>query len=86
MNDYENEMEFDDRILETAYTAEDAETEFSLRPRTLDEYIGQEKVKEVLKIYIDAVKLRGDTLDHCCMARRGCAKRPFPVSLRRSWA
>ena len=64
MNDYENEMEFDDRILETAYTAEDAETEFSLRPRTLDEYIGQEKVKEVLKIYIDAVKMRGDTLDH----------------------
>ena len=64
MNDYENDMEFDDRILETAYTAEDAETEFSLRPRTLDEYIGQEKVKEILKIYIDAVKLRGDTLDH----------------------
>lgn len=64
MNDYENEMDFEDRILETSYTAEDAETEFSLRPRTLDEYIGQEKAKEILKIYIDAVKLRGDTLDH----------------------
>lgn len=64
MNDYENEMNFEDRILETAYTAEDSETEFSLRPRTLDEYIGQEKAKEILKIYIDAVKLRGDTLDH----------------------
>lgn len=64
MNDYENEMNFEDRILETAYTAEDSETEFSLRPRTLDEYIGQEKAKEILKIYIDAVKMRGDTLDH----------------------
>lgn len=64
MNDYENEMNFEDRILETAYTAEDSETEFSLRPHTLDEYIGQEKAKEILKIYIDAVKLRGDTLDH----------------------
>ncbi len=64
MNDYENEMNIEDRILETAYTAEDSETEFSLRPRTLDEYIGQEKAKEILKIYIDAVKLRGDTLDH----------------------
>lgn len=64
MNEYENEMDFEDRILETAYTAEDAETEFSLRPRTLDEYIGQEKAKEILKIYIDAVKMRGDTLDH----------------------
>ena len=64
MNEYENEMDFEDRILETSYTAEDAETEFSLRPRTLDEYIGQEKAKEILKIYIDAVKLRGDTLDH----------------------
>ena len=42
MNDYENEMNYEDRILETTYTAEDSETEFSLRPRTLDEYIGQE--------------------------------------------
>ena len=64
MNDYENEMNYEDRILETTYTAEDSETEFSLRPRTLDEYIGQEKAKEILKIYIDAVKMRGDTLDH----------------------
>lgn len=64
MNDYEDERNYDDRILETAYTAEDSETEFSLRPHTLNEYIGQEKAKEILKIYIDAVKLRGDTLDH----------------------
>ena len=36
----------------------------TLRPHTFDEYIGQEKAKEVLKIYIDAAKMRGDTLDH----------------------
>ncbi|MCC8130511.1 MAG: Holliday junction branch migration DNA helicase RuvB [Ruminococcus sp.] len=45
--------------------AEDAdEAELSLRPKTLNEYIGQEKVKENMKIYIDAAKKRGEPLDH----------------------
>lgn len=39
--------------------------ENSLRPKTLDEYIGQNKVKENMKIYIEAAKKRGDPLDHC---------------------
>ena len=39
--------------------------ENSLRPQTLDEYIGQNKVKENMKIYIEAAKKRGDALDHC---------------------
>ena len=39
--------------------------ENSLRPQTLDEYIGQTKVKENMKIYIEAAKKRGDALDHC---------------------
>ncbi len=39
--------------------------ETSLRPRTLSEYIGQSKVKENMKIYIEAAKKRGDPLDHC---------------------
>ena len=59
-----NEFDFEDRILSTEYTSEDSQTEVGLRPQTLDEYIGQEKAKEILKVYIDAVKLRGDCLDH----------------------
>ena len=39
--------------------------ENSLRPQTLDEYIGQTKVKENMKIYIEAAQKRGDSLDHC---------------------
>ena len=59
----DNEFDFENRILSTEYSAED-DTELSLRPKTFDEYIGQEKAKEVLKIYIDAAKKRGDPLDH----------------------
>ena len=43
---------------------EDIRTDYSLRPQTLDEYIGQEKAKENLKIYIQAAKARGESLDH----------------------
>lgn len=39
--------------------------ENSLRPQTLDEYIGQTKVKENMKIYIEAAQKRGEPLDHC---------------------
>ena len=39
--------------------------ENSLRPQSLDEYIGQTKVKENMKIYIEAAKKRGEPLDHC---------------------
>lgn len=59
-----NEFDFEDRILSSEYTGEDRESEPGLRPHTLDEYIGQEKAKEILKVYIDAAKLRGDCLDH----------------------
>ncbi len=38
--------------------------ENSLRPKTLEEYIGQDKVKENMKIYIEAAKKRGEALDH----------------------
>ena len=58
------EYDFEERILSSSYTSEDTDNEPTLRPRSFDEYIGQEKAKEVLKIYIDAVKLRGDALDH----------------------
>ncbi len=59
-----NEFDFENRIMSTGYSASDSDVEFSLRPKTLDEYIGQEKVKENLKIYIEAAKRRNDPLDH----------------------
>ena len=46
------------------FTQTDNDTEVSLRPKTLDDYIGQEKVKENLKIYMDAALGRSETLDH----------------------
>ncbi len=52
------------RTIETNITEEDIKIEGSLRPQTLDDYIGQAKVKENLKIYIEAAKQRGDSLDH----------------------
>ena len=62
-NDNE-ELDFENRIMTSSYTPNDSDTEVSLRPQTLEDYIGQEKIKENLKIYIDAAKLRGDSLDH----------------------
>ena len=64
MND--EEFDFENRLMTPEYTAGDEESnyEFSLRPRTLNEYIGQDKVKENLCIYIDAAKRRGESLDH----------------------
>ncbi|BFL47159.1 Holliday junction branch migration DNA helicase RuvB [Lactonifactor longoviformis] len=52
------------RIITTDVTEEDLPIEGSLRPQTLDEYIGQEKTKKNLKIYIKAARQRGDALDH----------------------
>lgn len=52
------------RTIETNVTEEDKKIEGSLRPQYLKDYIGQEKVKSNLKIYIEAAKQRGDALDH----------------------
>lgn len=52
------------RIITTEAMEEDIRTEYSLRPQKLDEYIGQEKAKGNLKIYIEAAKQRGEALDH----------------------
>ena len=67
MNYYEfgeEELDFENRIMSSSYTPNDNETEISLRPQNIDDYIGQEKNKENLKIYIDAAKMRGESLDH----------------------
>ena len=60
----ENEMDFESRLSAPEYTSEDTEIENSLRPKRLDDYIGQEKAKENLSVYIKAAKLRGESLDH----------------------
>ena len=52
------------RVIETTIQEEDIKIEGSLRPQFLCDYIGQDKVKDTLKIYIDAAKKRGDSLDH----------------------
>lgn len=52
------------RVISTQVQEEDIKIEKSLRPQTLQEYIGQEKAKENLKVYIEAAKNRGESLDH----------------------
>ena len=52
------------RIITTDVIEEDLRTEGNLRPQSLKDYIGQEKAKGNLKIYIEAAKQRGDALDH----------------------
>ena len=52
------------RVIQTEVLPEDSHIETSLRPKMLRDYIGQEKAKKNLKIYIEAAKQRGDSLDH----------------------
>lgn len=52
------------RTITTEVTEEDKRIEGSLRPQTLDEYIGQERIKSTLKVFIHAAKSRGEALDH----------------------
>ncbi|WP_202080194.1 Holliday junction branch migration DNA helicase RuvB [Caldalkalibacillus salinus] len=54
----------EDRIITSELTEADTEVELSLRPRYLAEYIGQQKVKDNLKVFIEAAKLREEALDH----------------------
>lgn len=53
-----------ERVIVPEFTGADSEIETSLRPHALSEYIGQEKAKSNLKIYIEAAKKRGEPLDH----------------------
>ncbi|MDO5708318.1 MAG: Holliday junction branch migration DNA helicase RuvB [Andreesenia angusta] len=56
--------EYDDRFITRSMRDEDLETEASLRPKKLDEYVGQDKAKENLNIFIQAAKGRDEALDH----------------------
>lgn len=59
------DFDFENRIVAPEFSSEaDNDIEFSLRPKTLGEYIGQDKVKENLSIYIEAARQRGEPLDH----------------------
>ena len=58
-------MEENSLIRPELESRQEEKMENSLRPQTLDEYIGQTKVKENMKIYIEAAQKRGDSLDHC---------------------
>ena len=54
----------DDRFITSTRNMEDEDVENTLRPTTMDDYVGQEKVKNQLNIYIQAAKKRGESLDH----------------------
>ena len=59
------EMDFEDRIMDTSEIPSDAiDSDNPLRPKTLDDYIGQDKAKENLRVFIEAAKKRGESLDH----------------------
>lgn len=57
-------IDIKDRIITSDFRQEDIEIETKLRPQTIDTYIGQKKVKETLKVYIEAAKIRNEPLDH----------------------
>lgn len=65
---HNNDMDMENRIVAPEFSPEDEATENPLRPRTLNDYIGQEKVREALSIYIRAAKERHDPLDHVLLA------------------
>lgn len=62
-----DEMDFENRIVSPEFIPEDNDAENPLRPKTLDDYIGQTKVKENLQVYINAALGRKETLDHCLL-------------------
>ncbi len=60
-----SEFDFENRIISNEYNSiQDADVENSLRPKTLSEYVGQEKAKYNLSVYIESAKRRGEALDH----------------------
>ena len=60
----EYEMDLENRFVAPEVTENDRDNELSLRPHTLEEYIGQEQVKENLSVFMKAARLRGEPLDH----------------------
>ena len=61
---FDKDMDFEGRLTQPEFKPEDVDFELTLRPKTMAEYSGQDKVKQNLSIYIEAAKKRGDALDH----------------------
>ena len=69
------------RIITTENLEEDSKIEGQLRPQLLSEYIGKEKAKKTLSIYIEAAKARGEALIMCCFTdRRGLVRQHWQES------
>ena len=82
----EYEMDLENRFVAPEVTENDRDNELSLRPHTLEEYIGQEQVKENLSVFMQAARLRGEPLDHVLLyGPPAWAKPPFRRSSRRKW-
>lgn len=62
--DRNDDFDFENRVIAPEYSPEDAEVENPLRPRTFGDYVGQEKAKENLQVFIAAAKQRKESLDH----------------------
>ena len=76
------DFDFENRMVTPELTGADAETELTLRPKTLQEYIGQDKAKENLNISIEAAKLRGGVWTmYCSTALPVWVRPPCPPSL-----
>ena len=74
------------RIITTEVTAEDERIETTLRPQCLRDYVGQEKIKSTLNIYIEAARPGGSPWTmYCFTARRVWAKPRWPASLPMRW-
>ena len=75
------------RIITTQLEENENVLENHLRPQYLSEYIGQEKAKEILKVYIEAAKKRKEALDHVLyMVLRDWERRHLPELLQMRWA
>ena len=66
MNDYD----MGGRLVAPGELPQDSVEENSLRPKTLEDYVGQERVKENLRVYLEAAKLRGEPMDHVLLYGR----------------
>lgn len=74
------------RVISTQLQEEDIKIEKSLRPMYFDDYIGQQKIKDNLKIYIEAAKSRGEALDHVLFTGlRGLERQHLLESLQMRW-
>jgi hypothetical protein len=66
------------RIVSPRLAGEEAQSEANLRPHNLEEYVGQERVKDNLRVFIEAARQRGEALEHVLLS-------DLPGSARRRW-